>query len=151
MKPEVFRKKKFFLPNIFSLSYGFWDWWGFKAWDSRVAKLFWFSTFSIYFFTLLSLDLEAVIIEIRFHFSKLLIKELTSLFTILSFRFRRKFVKKLFILTAVRFRSNLHLPLFNQDHWWELIDKYSGKFSILIWQLVAFHDALYKTFLPYLW
>lgn len=58
------------------------------------------------------MDLEAVITEIRFHFSKLLIKDVISLFTILSFRFRREFIK-LIILTAVRFRPNLQLPLLN--------------------------------------
>lgn len=59
--------------------------------------------------------MEAVIIEIRVYFHKLLIKELTWLSTALSFTFRRKFIK-LAILTAVRVRPNLWLPSLNQDH-----------------------------------
>lgn len=60
--------------------------------------------------------MEAVIIEIKVFFYKLLIKELTWLSTALSFRFRRKFIKKEAILTAVRLRPNLCLPSLNQDH-----------------------------------
>lgn len=60
--------------------------------------------------------MEAVIVEIKVFFYKLPIKELTWLSTALSFRFRRKFIKKEAILTAVRLRPNLWLPSLTQDH-----------------------------------
>lgn len=90
-------------------------------------------------------SMEAVIIEVKVFFYKLLIKELTWLSTALSFRFRRKFIKKEAVLTAVRLRPNLWLPSLNQDHWSKLIDKSSG--SIWWWPL----PSLCKTHFPYFW